>query len=137
MKRRNILHRDIKLENILIFEDDVIKLSDFGWACQCIGEKKDTVCGTPECINYRNLNTLIDLAPEILQRYKYDFSVDIWSLGIMLYEMVTGCSLFSGKDNDETVKNILNNTFQGKNDNSIKLANISDELIDLISQVSF
>lgn len=53
IKKRNIIHRDLKLENIMIdIEDGVfrLKLSDFGWACQYFDYKRTTLCGTPECI---------------------------------------------------------------------------------------
>ena len=53
LRRRNIIHRDLKLENVLIDETEegiVLKIGDFGWACQCINDKKNTLCGTPECI---------------------------------------------------------------------------------------
>ena len=52
MRTRNIIHRDLKLENILINETDeglTLKIGDLGWATQCINEKKTILCGTPEC----------------------------------------------------------------------------------------
>ncbi len=48
------MHRDIKLENIILQEDEsgilFCKLADFGWACKYFSEKRSTLCGTPECI---------------------------------------------------------------------------------------
>jgi len=54
LHERGLMHRDIKLENILLFDNDLIKLSDFGWACQCL-DKKDTICGTPDCKQIINI----------------------------------------------------------------------------------
>ncbi len=55
LNKRKIIHRDLKLENVLINETGegmILKIGDFGWACQCIDEKKNILCGTPECIIY-------------------------------------------------------------------------------------
>lgn len=71
------MYRDLKLENILINEDGHIKLCDFGLTCTIQNSK--IICGTPEYI-----------APEILKNKGYSKEVDIWSLGIVLYELLTG-----------------------------------------------
>ena len=75
-----IIHRDIKLENVLLHEDGKIKLTDFGWSNYiCDDEVRDTFCGTP-----------VYLAPEMLKRKEHDHNVDIWCVGVMIFELVTG-----------------------------------------------
>ncbi|UYV83283.1 PRKCI [Cordylochernes scorpioides] len=75
----NIIHRDVKLENILLNSDGHIKLVDYG-LCKLNmrpGQKTNRFCGT-----------LTYMAPEIIQKKPYDFGVDWWALGATLYEML-------------------------------------------------
>jgi len=77
---RKILHRDLKAQNIFITKNGIVKLGDFGIA-KCLNltlDKAITVVGTPYY-----------LSPEIVQNKPYNFKSDIWSLGVILYEMVT------------------------------------------------
>ena len=85
---RGIAHRDIKLANILLKKDYKIKLADFGFAKTYSDNLlMETYCGTP-----------ITMAPEILQKRPYDKKCDIWSLGIILFQLVYGRLPFSIRD---------------------------------------
>ena len=85
----NIVHRDIKLDNILIDLNNNIKICDFGVSKRIINnDKMFEQCGTPAYI-----------APEILKNKGYEgFSVDIWSCGVVLYAMLSGTVPFKGND---------------------------------------
>ena len=113
----NIIHRDIKPENILIGSDDKIKLCDFGWAKELTLENRSTFCGT---IEY--------MAPEIVGSENYDYSVDIWSLGILLYELLYGHSPFKANSTKNVIINIKTHelTYDDKNK---KVSNICKDLI--------
>ena len=72
-----VIHRDLKPENVLLDKDDNCKLADFGSANQKM--LTSTFCGTP-----------LYMAPEMLLKSDYDQNLDVWSLGIMIYEVLTG-----------------------------------------------
>ena len=96
--KKNIFHRDIKLENILVLKDDTIKIIDFGFGIKC---NKDTYqklfCGTPSY-----------MPPEIVKKEKYIACYsDIWSLGVLFYAMLFGIFPFKGKDDDELFEKII------------------------------
>ena len=89
-----IIHRDIKPENIMFDNANSLKLCDFGFSNYYDQERK-TSCGTLEY-----------LSPEIVERRSHDTSVDIWSLGILLYEMFTSVTPFSDGTNEQVLQNI-------------------------------
>ena len=103
LHKNNLVHRDIKPENILL-NGDKIKLCDFGWCCETDSNNRKSFCGTFEY-----------MAPEIINEIPYGKPVDIWALGILLYELYFGVSPFnSNKQNEEQTKEIINNIRQNK-----------------------
>jgi serine/threonine protein kinase len=82
---RGIAHRDLKGENILVFDEDTVKLADFGWAIQLLDENynRGTLCGTPEFV-----------PPEMIKGTYDARHVDQWGLGILTWELLEHRGLF-------------------------------------------
>ena len=120
LHNNNIIHRDIKPENILIGEDNKIKLCDFGWAKELTLENRSTFCGTVEY-----------MAPEIVENENYDYGVDIWSLGILLYELLYGHSPFKANNTKNVILNIKSHELTLDD----KKKNISNSCKDLIKKL--
>ena len=90
MQDEGVMHRDLKLGNILLTEDAQVRIIDFGLAVKLqIGEKGEqkTLCGTP---NY--------ISPEVLNSQPYGLQSDLWSLGCILYALLTGTPPFECPD---------------------------------------
>uniref|UniRef100_A0A8C6KR50 Ribosomal protein S6 kinase n=1 Tax=Nothobranchius furzeri TaxID=105023 RepID=A0A8C6KR50_NOTFU len=94
-----IVYRDLKPENILLDEAGHIKLTDFGLSKESVDADKKaySFCGTVEY-----------MAPEVVNRRGHTQSADWWSLGVLMFEMLTGTLPFQGKDRNETMNMILN-----------------------------
>lgn len=86
--KENILHRDLKPSNIL-FHKHVVKIADFGFC------KK---MASPQELTFTMVGSPIYMAPEILKGYPYNIKSDIWSLGVVLYEMLFGICPFEDKN---------------------------------------
>lgn len=88
LHKNGYIHRDLKPENLLLFDSEelpnrpIVKVCDFTWAAQMdkdSAQERTTHCGTYEY-----------MAPEMLKKESHDFGLDVWSLGILLYELAHG-----------------------------------------------
>lgn len=92
-----LLHRDLKPENILLDHDLNVKLCDFGWSCEI--EDEDTNC--------ERAGTLAFMSPEALEGKKQDKYSDVWSFGMLIYEMYHGSEAFDGEDKQSRLQSIF------------------------------
>ncbi|GLJ16487.1 hypothetical protein SUGI_0281320 [Cryptomeria japonica] len=92
---KHIIHRDIKPENLLVDIKGELKIADFGWSVHTL-DKRKTMCGT---LDY--------LPPEMVENKEHDTAVDIWSLGVLLYEFLYGTPPFEAKEHSDTYRRIM------------------------------
>lgn len=117
-----VIHRDIKPDNVLLDHLGHVHLTDFNVAVKL--KKSSILSATAGSLAY--------IAPEILNRKGYCFSVDWWSLGIVMYELLNGKRPFKGKDNDELKLEIMQTNIDF---NVLRSHNISKDSIDCVSKL--
>ena len=121
----NIIYRDIKPENILLDKDYNVKLCDYGWATYFTPGKFLTVyCGTPEYVS-----------PEMLKKYPYNEKIDIWGIGVLIFELVFGYAPFSSNFNEDRYNNIKSGKIKWPDDLNEEYQKIKD-LIEKILKVN-
>lgn len=92
---KKVIHRDIKPENLLLGARGEIKIADFGWSVHAPSSRRTTLCGT---VDY--------LPPEMITGKAHDEKVDLWSLGVLCYEFLTGKPPFESTSYEETYRKI-------------------------------
>ncbi|KAI7899949.1 kinase-like domain-containing protein [Cokeromyces recurvatus] len=102
LHRKRVIHRDIKPENLMLGLNGELKIGDFGWSVRTgrLDNRRSTLCGT---LDY--------LPPEMVEGRAHTESVDLWSLGVLLYELIVGSPPFEDNSNseyDETYERIRN-----------------------------
>ena len=122
LHNHRVIHRDLKLGNLFLNEKMEIKIGDFGLATKLEfeGERKRTICGTP---NY--------IAPEVLEgKQGHSYEVDIWSLGVIIYTLIIGKPPFETSDVKTTYRRIKMNAYTFP-----EHVQISDAARSLISKI--
>ncbi|XP_022757643.1 serine/threonine-protein kinase ATG1a-like [Durio zibethinus] len=103
LQEKHLIHRDLKPQNLLLSTKGAtlqLKIGDFGFARSLTPQDlADTLCGSP-----------LYMAPEIIQNQKYDAKADLWSVGAILFQLVTGKPPFDGNTQLQLFQNILRST---------------------------
>jgi tRNA A-37 threonylcarbamoyl transferase component Bud32 len=118
-----VIHRDLKPENVMVRDDGVLKLMDFGIAKLLETEERMTVTGTL-------VGSPAHMAPEIIEGLEAGPEADVFSLGIMLYAFVTGRLPFTASNTTATLKRILDGAYE---DPRRRVSALSDELAEIIA----
>lgn len=92
---KKVIHRDIKPENLLLGLTADLKIADFGWSVHAPSSRRTTLCGT---LDY--------LPPEMIEGNFHNENVDLWSLGVLCYELLVGQPPFETASNSETYTRI-------------------------------
>ncbi|TPX67978.1 hypothetical protein CcCBS67573_g07340 [Chytriomyces confervae] len=116
---RRVVHKDIKPENVLLDERGHACLTDFNLAAYYSESK----------MMFRSAGTLVYMAPEIFAKTGYTFTIDWWSLGVMIYELAYGRRPFRGKNDDEVRYNITNSRIKYNEDPKLTISKECNDII--------
>jgi len=114
---KKVIHRDIKPENLLLGIHGELKIADFGWSVHAPSSRRTTICGT---LDY--------LPPEMIEDKPHDEKVDLWSLGVLCYELLVGKPPFETPTHDGTYQRITRVEYRFP-------INLLPEACDLISKL--
>lgn len=118
------MHRDLKLENIMIDDKGFVKIIDYGLAKMLKNDELAmSYCGTPEY-----------LAPEMISHAGHDKTVDWWAVGILIYEMLIGVTPFFNRNRQVLMSKIKHSKIVFPDRKTYKIA-YSDEIVDVISKL--
>lgn len=114
---KGVIHRDIKPENILLGPKGEVKIADFGWSVHSPNSRRGTICGT---LDY--------LPPEMVKNQQHDYTVDLWSSGVLCFELIAGKAPFEARTYEVTYHNIINAIYSFP-------SFVSEEACDLIRKL--
>jgi len=114
---KSVIHRDLKPENLLLGLRGELKIADFGWSVHSPANRRHTLCGTPDY-----------LPPEMLSGQEHDHTLDLWSLGVLMYEFLCGAPPFEAEELTDTYRRIrqVQVTYP---------PHLSDDAVDLIRRL--
>jgi calcium-dependent protein kinase len=119
---KKVIHRDLKLENVMYSADGIVKLIDFGLSMKLDGVTSEELVGTAFYI-----------APEIIRAKMYTKASDMWSLGIMMYVLLSGCIPVLGQTFEEVIDNVKK--YKGPTFRQDMWNGISEEAKDLLMKL--
>ena len=144
LRSNNVIHRDLKPDNILVSKNGHLKLADFGMSVSGIIDRSissspgpgmgdhstSNATSNPEEIEKNIIGTPDYIAPEIIMQKAHYFTADYWSLGCIVYELLTGIPPFHGETPEITFANIIKGNY-----NSNELQGFSPQVVDFIKRL--
>ena len=121
---KKVIHRDIKPENLLLGIFGELKIADFGWSVHAPSSRRTTICGT---LDY--------LPPEMIEDKPHDEKVDLWSLGVLCYELLVGKPPFETATHDGTYHKICRVEYKCPVYVSVDAADLISKVIDLFKNL--